>query len=291
MIFLRIKKLDLRVIKYYVLNEKTTKYKPKENTMQQTTQTEELEIDISQILQLFFKKLWLIIIGFLIGATIAYSYTNAFVEPTYSSDVKLYVNSGGVSVGNVTISVSDLSLSSSLIDTYITILNTRTTLNRIIDEGELPYSTSQLSSMISATALNGTAIFQISVVSTDPYEAEHIANVIAVVLPEQIGETIADTSTIVLDYAITPAGANNNDLTSNTVLGALGGSMVAVCLLLLMYLTRQQIASVDELASLSDAPLLSVVPSFDNEKTKKKKKSKEKKSKEKKSSKKKRGSK
>ncbi|MFI3140904.1 MAG: Wzz/FepE/Etk N-terminal domain-containing protein [Clostridia bacterium] len=245
--------------------------------MHDNNQNEEIELDLTQIIQFIFKKLWLIIIGLLVGSIIAYSYTNAFVEPKYSSDVKLYVNSGGVSVGNVTISVSDLSLSSSLIDTYITILNTRTTLNRIIEEGELSYSTSQLSSMISATALNGTAIFQISVVSTDPYEAEHIANVIAVVLPEQIGETIADTSTIVLDYAITPAAANNNDLTSNTVLGALGGSMAVVCLLLLMYLTRQQIASVDELAALSDAPLLSVVPNFDNEKSRKKKTSKKKK--------------
>lgn len=239
--------------------------------MHDNNQNEEIELDLTQIIQLFFKKLWIIIIGFIVGAIIAYSYTNAFVVPTYSSDVKLYVNSGGVSVGSVTISVSDLSLSSSLIDTYITILNTRTTLNRIIDEGELSYSTSQLSSMISATSLNDTAIFQISVTSSDPYEAEHIANVIAVVLPEQIGETIADTSTIVLDYAITPAASNNNNLTSNTIIGAMGGAFAVVCILLLVYFTRQQITSVDELAYVSNAPLLTVVPSLDVEKAKKQK--------------------
>lgn len=239
--------------------------------MQQTKQQETIEIDPVQIIQLFFKKAWLIIIGLLVGAIIAYSYTNTCVEPTYSSDVKLYVNSGGVSVGSVTISVSDLSLSSSLIDTYITILNTRTTLNRIIDEGDLPYSTSQLSSMISATSLNGTAIFQVTVVSNDPYEAEYIANIIAQVLPEQIGETIADTSTIVLDYAITPASANNNELTSNTVMGAMGGVLVVLCGLLVVYLTRQQIVSVDELSYLSEAPVLSIVPSFENDKSKKNK--------------------
>lgn len=247
--------------------------------MEQTKNNDEIEIDLIQIINMFIKKSWIIIIGFIVGAIIAFSYTQTFVEPMYSADIKLYVNSGGISVGSVSISSSDLTLSRSLIDTYTTILKTRTTLNEVISQGDLEYTTDELSSMISARSLNDTEIFQISITSTDPYEAEHIANVIAIVLPDQIADIIMDSTISVLDYAITPAEPVSPSVTTNTVVGALVGAIIVCGVLLIMYLTKQQITSIDELAAISDAPILTVIPDFDDENSKKSKKQKRKKTK------------
>lgn len=227
---------------------------------------DEIEIDLSQILQLFIKKIWLIVLGLIVGAVIAFSYTSVFIAPLYSADVKMYVNSGGISVGSVSISSSDLTLSRTLIDTYTTILQTRSTLNKIIEEGDLDYTTDELLSMISAESLNDTEVFQITVVSTDPYEAEHIANVIALVLPDQIADTIMDSTILVLDYAITPVEPISPNVVVNTVIGAFLGTFAVLAALLLIYFTRQQITSVDELAYISKAPVLTIVPSFEMDK-------------------------
>ena len=63
-----------------------------------------------------------------------------------------------------------------LVDTYIIILNSRKTLNKVNNEAGLDYDYEDLESMISADAVNHTELFSIAVTSEDPEEAALIAN-------------------------------------------------------------------------------------------------------------------
>ncbi|MBP5753416.1 MAG: dTDP-4-dehydrorhamnose 3,5-epimerase family protein, partial [Treponema sp.] len=67
---------------------------------------------------------------------------------------------------------TELSASNNLVNTYIYILNSRTTLEDVIAKGSLPYTYEDLSEMITAKAVQNTAAFDVTVRSSNPVEAE-----------------------------------------------------------------------------------------------------------------------
>ena len=62
----------------------------------------------------------------------------------------MYVNNSSISVGSTQVNLNDLTAAQSLVNTYIVILNTRGTLEEVIDQAGLSYDYETLSGMISA---------------------------------------------------------------------------------------------------------------------------------------------
>ena len=61
-----------------------------------------LELDLSRLFKALKKNFWLILLAGLIVAGIAFLYVSLFVEPSYSSEVVLYVNSMSVMINDKT---------------------------------------------------------------------------------------------------------------------------------------------------------------------------------------------
>ncbi len=221
---------------------------------------ENLEIDLQDIFMYLLYRCWVIILAAAVCAGAAFGYTTTRVEPTYQADTMLYVNAS-MSMGDVTISASDVGSGSDLISTYIVILKTRTTLQAISDEIDNVYSRTQLSGMISAAAVGSTDVLQVKVTSTDPEMAEKIATAVAVVLPEQIATIIDGTSVRIVDTAVVPSSPIAPDVAHNTGVGAAIGAFISVAFLVLRRLLETKITSVDYLKDkYDDIPLLAVIP-------------------------------
>ena len=106
---------------------------------------QEIVIDWKYLLKSLLKRAWIIIFAGVIFGASALVYTAGFVTPKYASSVMLYVNNKSFQLGgSVSISAADLSASQSLIDTYIGILKTRTTLEEVADKSGLGYGYGQL---------------------------------------------------------------------------------------------------------------------------------------------------
>lgn len=225
---------------------------------------DEIEIDLGQIFSALIKKLWLIIIAFIIGAGIGYFYTENYVTPLYQSDVKLYINSNSdFSVSGLTsFTTSSISTSAGLVDTYIVILQTRNTLEDVIEEAGLPYTYNQLLSMISASSVNGTAIFNVTVTSSNPAEAQLIANTIASILPTKIADIIDGSLGAVVDYAVVSTSPTLDNTTKNTILGAMIGAMFVIAIVVLRQLLNQEIKSENELVAMFNIPVLANIPDY-----------------------------
>ena len=114
--------------------------------------------------------------------------TLLFVTPKYESSAMFYVNNNSVSLGDAALSItsSDISASRGLVQSYIVILNTRESLNDVIDYTGVSRTYKELKEMISAEAVDDTEIFKVVVTSEDSVEAEKIANGIAYILPKRI---------------------------------------------------------------------------------------------------------
>ena len=222
---------------------------------------DETVIDLVELLGAFIKKIWLVVALTVAGAILAFVYTLLLVTPQYKSSALLYVNNSDFSLGNVSISTADLSAAKSLVSTYSVILKSRTVVNEVIDLSGVNYSYEQMLNMVEAKAVDNTEVFSITVTSSNPMEAEMLANLYAQVLPEKIAEIVNGTDAKIVDYAVIAARRSSPSYTKNTAVGALLGLVVAAAIVVIGYLRDDVIHSEDYLTkTYPTIPLLTVVP-------------------------------
>ncbi len=222
---------------------------------------QEIIIDWKYLLKSLLKRAWIIILAGVIFGVSALVYTAGFVTPKYSSSVMLYVNNKSFSLGSsVSISAADLSASQSLIDTYIGILKTRTTLEEVADKSGLDYSYGEISAMLSTGKVEGTELFRVTVTAEDPTVAAQIANTISEVLPERIEDIIDGSSMRIVDSAIVNKGKVSPDITGNVIKLFIIGCILAAAAVVALTMLDDTIRAEDYLLQTYDVPILSKIP-------------------------------
>lgn len=225
------------------------------------------EIDLLALCRVLWKNILAIaLVGVILG-TVAFGFSAFCITPTYQATASMYVNNSSFTFGatNFSISNSELVASNTLVSTYMYILNSRTTMEDVIAESGVAYTSDALKGMVSTKAVNNTGAFEITVTSTNPAEAELIANTIAKVLPDRIAEIVDGSAVRIVDYAIIPAHRSGPSLLKNTVAGMVIGGLLSAVWVVLHSLIKERgnvlIQSADELRVLyPDIRVLSVIP-------------------------------
>ena len=224
---------------------------------------EYVKIDIKKIAEGMLHRLWLIILSMLVCGAILFSYAAFWITPLYEASVLMYVNNSSFSVGATSFSItsSEISAAKSLVATYLVILNTRSTLNDVIAQGELDCTYGELRGMISAASVNDTEVFSVTVTNPDPQKCEHIANTIAQVLPGKIADVVEGSSVRIVDYAVVPSGKVSPNIRIYTLAGLLGGFLISCAIIAVIEIIDTQIRSENYLLdNYENIPLLTVVP-------------------------------
>jgi capsular exopolysaccharide synthesis family protein len=225
----------------------------------------EMEVDIQRLAGEIWKKFWVIVLASVLGAVITFLGTYYLITPQYQSSAMFYVNNKSISVGGASVSLEsgDITAAKSLVDSYIVILQTRESLNDVIDFAGVDRTYDQLQNMISAAAVNSTEIFEVVVTSPDPYEAEKIANAIAYILPKRISSIIEGTSAKVVDNAVTPVKPSSPSYTINTLVGFMLGFALSVGMIVLWVLFDITIRSEEDISMSCKHPVLASVPDME----------------------------
>ncbi len=221
---------------------------------------EEVEIDLQRVFKAVLRRLWLLLLVAVFCAVAAFFYTKSTVVPTYQSSALFYVNNS-VFGQSVSISYADLTASKGLVGSYIVILKSRPTLEEIADYADSDRNYSELRGMLSASAVDDTEIFRVTVTSTDPQEAADLANAAAVILPKRISSVIDGASAKVIETAIPASGPSNNDrYTTNVLLGFMLGFVLVVAVIAVRECFDTTIRSSEDIKQVCDLPILSEVP-------------------------------
>lgn len=230
--------------------------------MKKNVTNEYYELDILQLIKALWNKVWAIVIAAVIFGTGGFVYSSFFITPMYKAEALMYVNNSSFSVGSTSfsISTSELTAAQSLVETYIVILNTRSTLEEVIEVADLDYTYEQMKHIVSANAINNTEVFSISVTTADPEESEYIANVIARILPNKIADVIDGSSVRIVDLAVAPTVKASPNITLFTVVGMIIGMAIACLIIIMLELTDTLIHSEDYLNETYDIPVLAVIP-------------------------------
>ena len=230
-----------------------------------TINHDEMEIDVQRLFGALLNKAWLIGLVAVVCAVLTLLGTLFFVTPEYQATAMFYVNNNSLSLGDASFSLSagDISASRGLVKSYIVILNTRESLNAVIDYADSDLTYGQLRGMISADAVDSTEIFRVVVTSTDPKEAKEIADAIAYVLPKRIASIVEGTSAKVVDSAVKPAVPSSPNYTKNTILGFAVGLVLSSLLIMLREHLDITIRTEDDIARCCSHPVLASVPDME----------------------------
>jgi capsular polysaccharide biosynthesis protein len=113
--------------------------------------------------------------------------------------------------------------------------------------------------------VSDTRVVEVTVTSTDPYEAKNIANAIA----EQTVNYLPDLMDMegkephIAEYAILPKGKSSPSLVKNTVIGALIGLLLCLAALTIMYLADDTLKTADDVEKEFGIIPLTVIPEGD----------------------------
>lgn len=233
---------------------------------QEKNSREYYTIDVMHIVKTLWKRVWVIALCGLLAASIGFSIAAFGIAPSYSSYIKLYVNNSSISLGNTnfSISASELTAAQSLVRTYGDILDSRSTLERVIEKAGVDYTWKDLSRMITYEPSNETEIMLVTVTCLNPYEASKIANTIAEVLPVRISEIIDGASMEVVDSAIPDIDKVAPSITNYTALGLIIGVLISTIVLTVVALMDDTIHDEEYVIRSYDYPILGKVPDLLN---------------------------
>lgn len=224
------------------------------------------EINLAEILSAILRKLWLIVLVAIIAGAVVYVYTDQCVTEMYKSRITLYVcNTVALDDKAVNITASDLATSQRLVATYIEMLESNQVMQKVAEninesQQKYKYTASSIKSMVAAAPLNETEIFEVVVSSPDPKLACLIANEIANVAPEVIEGFVVGSTASVVDYAEEAKTPYAPNVRSNTTVGMILGAVIAICAVILQTLLDVRIKSEEDLALVSGAPVLGLIP-------------------------------
>lgn len=220
---------------------------------------------LEKILWIIKSKLkYMILIG-LIGAVLGAGYSMVAGADIYQAQISFYVysNPDYVTDTGINQSSSDITQASSLLPSYMQILNSNSFLNKVISELELQeyYTPEILRKKIRANSVSGTSVFKVSVYDYSPVIAMNIANEIGELAPDEIIRIVKSGGIGVLDQAELPTEPYESTGTLKyTILGFGGMFVLAFIFCLCKGLMNTTIRRKYEIESLFTIPIIGDVP-------------------------------
>ena len=223
------------------------------------------EIDLDRVISALKAKAWLLVLAAVVGATLCFCCAKFLVTPKYQARSIFYVNNSAMTMneGLSGISSADITASRGLVESYIVILNTRETLVEILEEAKSSRTPEELEKILDARAVNATELFQVVAESTDPIEAEELADAVARVLPRRIASIVEGSSAKVVDAAILPSRPSSPDVPKWTAIGGAGAFAMVLILVVLQAVFDVSIHTQEDISKLCSYPVLACVPDMD----------------------------
>lgn len=243
--------------------------------MEKLHDNDEMEIDLIEILYALKKRALIILATLLAGALIAGVYTKLMITPLYSATSTVLV----ISKETTLTSIADLQFGSQLTKDYSMLITSRSVLEEVLDNLGLDMGYGALKGNVSINNPSETRILQITVTNPDPQLAKELADELASVSSEYIGDKMEVVPPKIIEEAEVPAAQTSPSMSRNVMLGALAGLVLSAGVVILMTVMNDSIRSEDDIERYLNIPTLASIPDrkdYISGKTKKKSKRKRK---------------
>ena len=228
------------------------------------------ELDIKSIFNIFWKSKVQIILIVLIFIIIGAVYSYSFITPMYTTSTSLVLatdSTTGTDSSSGSITTTDITLNSKLVSTYSVIVNSKDVLRQVISNLGMDISEEALKNNITVSSVKDTEVIKITVTNLNPSNAAKIANEVAKVFSQKVGEIYNINNIHVLEEAEVPGGPSNINHTKDIMVFAEIGAVIAIAYVLIANMLDTTVKSSDEIEQGMGATVLVSIPicSFDLE--------------------------
>ena len=223
------------------------------------------ELDLKELLMLFWNKkikiLLIVAIFILIGAI----YTIGFVTPMYTSSTTLVLATSNNSASPNTITTTDITLNSNLVSTYSELVKSKDVRRKVISNLGIDMDEEELKNNITVSSVKNTELIEISVVDKYATNAAKIANEIAKVFSDKVAEIYNINNVQVVDEAEVNNTPSNINHVKDIVIFAFIGVVVAVMYVLIANMLDTTIKTAEEVEKQFKVPVLASIPLYNFE--------------------------
>lgn len=223
------------------------------------------ELDLKELLQIFWEKKTQIILIIAIFAVIGVIYSLGFVTPKYQSSTTLLLatNSSSDKTGTESITTTDVTLNSKLVSTYSKLVESNKIVRKVISNLSLNMDEETLKKSISVTAVEDAEMIQIAVKNEDPVLATKIANETAKVFIENVKEYYGMENVHVVDEAEIPQEPANVNHAKDVMIFAFIGVVIAIMYVLVVNMLDTTIKSEEDIEKISGLTVLATMPLYE----------------------------
>ena len=231
------------------------------------------ELDLKEILKIFYDKKFLIIIITLLCMIIGGLYSYFMMEPKYKASTTIVLTKTDTTTTKMkdseeaSITERDILINQSLVSTYSEIVKSSTILEQVINNlSHLNLSKGKLRSNIEVSSVEDTEVIKISMIDENPRDAAEIANEIAKVFAEKVIEMYNMNNVYTLDSAIPPDGPYNINHPKYIAIFALIGIVISCGYIVILNIFDTTVKNKEEIERMLDVPVLVGLYKYDETK-------------------------
>lgn len=229
------------------------------------------ELDLKELLMLFWNKRIKILLIVAIFVAIGVIYTMGFVTPVYTSSTTLLLAKSESSTDKTdTITTTDITLNSKLVSTYSTLVQSKSVLRQVISNLGIDLDEEELKNNITVSQEKDTEIIRISVTNANAATAEKVANETAKVFIQRVSDIYKINNVQVVDQAEISTTPSNINHTKDIIIFAFIGIIIAVMYVIIANMLDTTIKSAEEVEKNFKVPVLASIPLYNFEPVKRK---------------------
>ncbi|MCD7765527.1 MAG: Wzz/FepE/Etk N-terminal domain-containing protein [Lachnospiraceae bacterium] len=232
------------------------------NEAHKAAEEDVIVIDFAQLAKALWQRFWIVIVVTLMGCSLTYLGTKAFVQPTYRATFTAYVNNKSSSEGATTVTNSDLTAAQSLVYTYTHILTSRTMLTAAAAQVGENYSYDEMSKWVTTNVIDDTEIIEVCVTMDSAEGALTLAEAIAEIMPDYVTQIVEGSSVQIIDMPVLPDSIYSPSYLKNAAIGGLIGAFLVAAMVVLRELLDDTVKDEAALERRFGAAVIGVIPDW-----------------------------
>ena len=221
------------------------------------------ELDLKEIVSMFWEKKILIIVLTIICMIVGGIYSYFMMTPEYTATTTIVLTKteevASSSTGNATESITqtDVLLNQNLVSTYSEIIKSNNVLRQVISNLDtLNLNENELRNSVEVTAKEDTEVIEISVVNTNPENATLIANEISRVFADTVSDIYKINNVYILDAAEEPTAPSNINHVRFIIISAAVGIILSCGYVVIRNLFDNTTKKKEEIENMLEVPVL-----------------------------------
>lgn len=225
------------------------------------------EIDLKELLSLFWSKIFQIIVIVLITSGIGAIYTYGFTVPKYSSSTTLVLTGSEQSSGadgTNSITTTDVTLNSKLVSTYSELVKSSKVLRQVISNLGIDVNEDELRKNITVKSVEDTEVIKITVTNENAAYSAKIANEIAKIFSSMVSDIYNINNIYIVDEAEVSNTPSNIHHSKDIVIFAFIGIVIAVMYVLIANMLDTTVKTPEDIEKGVGLPVLVTIPYIEN---------------------------